>query len=246
MVFTSGKPEERLPLGLRLFLWSFGSLALLTIIASLVTFFGVGRWLVRKDPLQPATAIAVLSGNIPDRALEAAALYRQGYAKEIWLTHPGLHADALKVLGISYPSEDDFNQRVLRRQGVPAKAIRVLDASIVNTDEELDVISATLKKRGGQRVIVVTNMAHTRRVHILWNKYFGSRGEAIVHAVSNDEFQATRWWKNSGDIGQVTHEILGIMNAWAGMPVQPAPHPSKEVVAAATAAASNREPLSTD
>ena len=216
---------------MRVFLGIVGALAILATTACLVGLLGVGKWLVREDPLQSATAIAVLSGNIPTRALEAAQLYRQGYAKEIWLTHPGLHTDALKVLGISYPSEDDFNFRVLRRQGVPAKAIRVLDTPIVNTAEELDVISAALKSKGGTKVILVTNRAHTRRVHILWTKYFGSRGDAIVHAVSDDEFEAAHWWKNSGDMTQVTHEVLGILDAWAGMPVQPAPHPSNVVVA---------------
>ncbi|MGB2637251.1 MAG: hypothetical protein WAM58_25200 [Candidatus Acidiferrum sp.] len=70
-------------------------------------------------------AIAVLSGNTPLRALEAARLYHDGYAKEIWLNHPGATVDALKVLGIEYPSEDDVNTRVLRGHGVPAKVKRI-------------------------------------------------------------------------------------------------------------------------
>jgi hypothetical protein len=77
--------------------------------------------------------------------LEAAWLYRDGYAKEIWLTHPGVPADSLKELGIQYPSEDDLNVRVLRREGVPTKAIHVLDTSIVNTADELDVLSTALQ-----------------------------------------------------------------------------------------------------
>jgi len=56
----------------------------------------------------------------------------------------------------------------------------------------LDLISATLKAKGGQKVIVVTNKTHTRRVHILWNKYFHSRGEVITRAVSDDEFEPAR------------------------------------------------------
>ena len=228
---TNGTAKNKTAQRVRLFFWIFGALTFLGTTTGLAFLLGVGEWLVREDPLQPATAIAVLSGNIPIRALEAARLYHQGYAKEIWLTHPGAHADALKVLGIAYPSEDDFNIRVLRRQGVPAKAIRVLDAPIVNTTEELDVISATLKNKGGERVIVVTNKAHTRRVHILWNEYFASRGQLIVHAVSDDGFSAAHWWRNSGDLTQVTHEVLGIMNAWAGLPVQPGPHMVGDVVA---------------
>jgi uncharacterized SAM-binding protein YcdF (DUF218 family) len=235
--------KQNLALRLRLFFGVSCALALLTTATGLVILLGVGKWLVREDRLQPATAIAVLSGNMPSRALEAAALYRQGYAREIWLTHPGFTSDALRVFGISYPSEDDFNIRVLRRQGVPGKAIRVLDAPIVNTAQELDVISSALQTRGGQKVIIVTSLAHTRRVHILWTKYFTSRGDAIVHAVSDDQFAADHWWKNSGDMSQVTHEVLGILNAWADLPVQPGPRPTDAMVAGES---NNREHASAD
>src|SRR5215475_6939832 len=149
MEATQGKSGSRtIPLRLRVLLGILGTLALIFTITGSVVFFGVGKWLVREDSLQQASAIAVLSGGLPTRALEAAALYRQGYAKEIWLTHPASHSTALKEFGISYPSEDEFDTRVLRRAGVPAKAIHVLDRPITNTDEELDVISAALKAKG--------------------------------------------------------------------------------------------------
>lgn len=216
---------------LLVFLLISGALALMGMTASLVALLGVGKWLVREDPLEQVTAIAVLSGNTPVRALEAGRLFHDGYAEEIWLTRPGTQSDALKALGIDYPSEDDVNTRVLRGQGVPANAIHVLETSIVNTSDELDLISATLKAAGGKKVIVVTNKTHTRRVHILWNKYYSSRGEVITRAVSDDKFEPTHWWRTSGSLTQVTHEVLGIINAWAGMPVQPRPRPAAAVVA---------------
>jgi uncharacterized SAM-binding protein YcdF (DUF218 family) len=228
---TNGTSNKGLALRLRLFMGVLGALILLASSTGLVIWLGVGKWLVREDPLQQATAIAVLSGNIPTRALEAAELYHEGYAKEIWLTHPDAHADALKAIGITYPTEDDFNTRVLRRQGVPAKAIHVLDPPIINTAEELDVISAALQNRGGQRVIIVTNKAHTRRVHILWMKYCGSRGEAIAHGIPDDEYVADHWWTDPSSLTQVTHEVLGIINGWAGLPVQRTPRPTPQVVA---------------
>lgn len=183
---------------MRLFFRILCASTLLGITTGLVILLGAGKWLVREDPLKQATAIVALSGNIPTRALEAALLYHDGYAKEIWLTHPRAHADVLNVLGIYYPRESDFNVWVLREQGVPAKAIHVLDAPIANTAEELDVISAALKATGGQRIIIVTNKAHTRRVHILSDMYFGLRGELIAHAVPSDDFEASHWWKTSG------------------------------------------------
>jgi uncharacterized SAM-binding protein YcdF (DUF218 family) len=209
-----------------------GALALFTISAGLAFMLGVGHWLVKEDSLQKADAIAVLSGNFPARALEAAVLYRNGYAGEIWLTRPGAQSQELAELGIHYPSEADFNYQVLRRQGVPAKAIHVLDSPIINTQDELEVISAALRQKNvaAVAVIVVTNKAHTRRVHELWNKLDSSSGKIIVHAISKDNFQPSAWWTRTGDTHQVIHEVFGMINLWAGLPMQSALH-SREAVA---------------
>jgi uncharacterized SAM-binding protein YcdF (DUF218 family) len=199
---TQSKTPTIARLPLRIFVWILGGLTLLGVTADLMILLGLGRWLVREGAMEQATAIALLSGNTPLRA-EAGRLYHDGYAKEIWLTHPGATVDALKVLGIEYPSEDDVITRVLRGHGVPANAIKVLESSIVNPSDELDAISATPKAKGGQKVIVVTNKAHTRRVHILWSKYFRSRGEVITHAVSDDGFEPAHWWRTSGSLTPV-------------------------------------------
>jgi uncharacterized SAM-binding protein YcdF (DUF218 family) len=206
-----------------------GALALLALSAGFVLMMGVGHWLVKEDSLQKANAIAVLSGNFPARAMEAASLYRSGYAGEIWLTHPGPQSDALAEMGIHYPGEADFNYQVLRRQGVPAKAIHVLDAPVINTCDELDVISSALLQKSGASVIVVTNKAHTRRVHELWNRLNSARGKIIVHAIANDGFQPSAWWTRTEDTHQVIHEILGMINVWAGLPMQSALHPREAV-----------------
>jgi uncharacterized SAM-binding protein YcdF (DUF218 family) len=197
-----------------------GAIAILVVSSTVVLLFGVGYWLVEEDSLQKANAIAVLSGNFPGRALEAASLYRGGYASEIWLTHPGPQSDVLTQMGIHYPSEAEFNYQVLRRQGIPAQAIHVLDAPIINTADELDVISTTLQQKRGGSVIVVTNKAHTRRVHELWNRFDSDRGKIIVHGLANDDFQPSAWWTRTTDTHQVIHEILGMINVWAGLPMQ--------------------------
>ena len=196
-----------------------GALALLAVVTVFFFFLGIGHWLVKEDPLQKADAIAILSGNSPARAMEAAKLYHEGYAKEIWLTHPGALSDALKQFGIRYPSEADRNYQVLRKRGVPAKAIHILESSILNTADELDVISAALQDTGSQSVIVVTDKPHTRRVYTLWREFDAGRGNAIVHGVSND-YNPSRWWKTPGGTTQVLHEVLGMINASAGLPVQ--------------------------
>jgi uncharacterized SAM-binding protein YcdF (DUF218 family) len=180
MDLTLGATRSKTKFRSGYFLAFLGVLLLLASSTCVVLTLGVGRWLVGEDALQQATAMTVHSGNIPTRALEAADLYHEGYAKEIWLTHPDVHDTALKALGISYASEDAFDFRVLRREGVPAKAIHALEHPIVNTAEELEVMSSELASRGDGKVIIVTNKAHTRRAHILWSKYFSSRGQAIA------------------------------------------------------------------
>jgi hypothetical protein len=132
-------------------------------------------------------------------------------------------------MGIHYPSEAEFNYQVLRRQGIPARAIHVLDAPIINTADELDVISTTLQQKLGGSVIVVTNKAHTRRVHELWNKFDSDRGKLIVHGLANDDFQPSAWWNRTTDTHQVIHEILGMINVWAGLPMQSVLHPREAV-----------------
>ena len=198
-----------------------GALALLGLSAGITMMLGVGRWLVREDSLHKANAIAVLTGNFPARAIEAASLYRSGYAGEIWLTRDGVQSSKLAEMGIHYPSEAEFNYQVLRRQGVPANAIHLLDSPIINTQDELEVISGALRQKTDNfSVIVVTNKAHTRRVRELWNKLDRSPAEIIVHGISGDDFNPSAWWTRTGDTHQVIHELLGMINLWAGLPMQ--------------------------
>jgi hypothetical protein len=132
-------------------------------------------------------------------------------------------------MGIHYPSEADFNYQVLRRQGVPAKAIHVLDSPIINTQDELTAISSALQQKNSAFVIVVTNKAHTRRVHELWDRFESARGKVIIHGISNDDFQPSAWWTRTGDTHQVIHELLGMINVWAGLPMQSALRPREAV-----------------
>src|SRR5207248_10435511 len=99
------------------------AIACILLAFALVAFFGVGRWLVVEDPVGKARAIAVLSGSMPVRALEAAKLYREGYAQEVWLTHTAVPGESLKAMGIAFEGEEVYSARVLIHEGVPAGEI---------------------------------------------------------------------------------------------------------------------------
>ena len=192
------------------------------LLLVLVIFFGAGRWLVVEDPLVKARAILVLSGAMPLRAMEAAKLYREGYAPEIWLTHSAEPGETLEEMGIPFSGEDAYNKLVLIHEGVPPEVIHVLEPSIVNTADEIKVAAATLARVDGATVIIVTTKAHTRRTRLLWRKLARGHGRAIVRAPAGDPFDPQHWWRNTSDALEVVREILGLLNAWAGLPLHPA------------------------
>jgi uncharacterized SAM-binding protein YcdF (DUF218 family) len=186
-----------------------------------IIFVGVGRWLVVEDRLDKAQAIAVLSGRMPMRAKEAARLYDKAYAPQIWLTRSIEPAASLQEMHIAYIGEDFFNSRILMHEGVPSNAIRILEPSIDNTADEVRAIAAELEREKGAAVIIVTTKAHTRRVRTLWNKLSVGRGRAIVRAAPTDPFAPGHWWRTTSDSLDVIREILGLLNAWAGLPLHP-------------------------
>jgi len=91
---------------------------------------------------------------------------------------------------------------------------------VVNTADELEVLSGWMQKQGQSTVIVVTDKPHTRRVRTLWDQFEATRGKAIVHGVSTGEFDSSGWWRNSEDTHQVIHELMGLANIWAGSPMR--------------------------
>jgi uncharacterized SAM-binding protein YcdF (DUF218 family) len=201
-----------------LWLWLLGSF----LVALSFVFLNVGKWLVVEDPLQQADAIAVLSGQMPARALEAARVYKQGYAKHVWLTHSTEPGATLRELSIPYAGEESYNKQILLHEGVPEEAIHLLDPPIVNTADEMKTIGAALRKENQRSVIIVTSKVHTRRVKALWKRISAQDGNAIVRGVHDDPFDPSHWWRTTKDALDVVREILGLLNAWAGLPLQSA------------------------
>ncbi len=203
--------------------------ALLGIVAVLLLWgaSGIGQWLMVADPLEPAKAIAVLSGRVPFRAMEAASIYREGLAPEVWLTKEVRTPEelALNQLGVPVVRGDAYNREVLERLGVKPEAIRLLDDGVWNTVDEMRLIAGELGRDGGDRVIIVTSKVHSRRVRATWAAIVGASPKAIVRYAREEPYGARSWWRNTRDALDVSREVFGLMNVWAGFPVQPDRHP---------------------
>jgi len=184
-------------------------------------FLNLGRWLDHEDTLQKAAAIAVLSGRMPDRALEAAKLYKEGYAPQVWLSYSVEPGATLQRYSVPYAGEETYDRLLLMHQGVPENAIRILDPPIENTADEMRTFGTALRGEPLHRIIIVTSKLHTRRAATLWRKLSDGDGTAIVRGVSGDQPIVDRWWRTSRGALDVVREVLGLLNAWAGFPLQP-------------------------
>lgn len=200
-------------------------LLLLVCVGALVPWGlrGVGNWLVVEDPLDHARAIVVLSGHIPFRAMEAASIYRQGWAQEVWLTTTARSEEeaAMARLGLLVIRGEVANRDVLQRLGIPHEAIHVLPDGIRNTEEEVKLVARELERVGGDRVILVSSKPHTRRLRAIWRTLVGSSPHAIVRFAAQDQYDPSRWWRQTSDALAVSREVFGLLNVWAGFPLRP-------------------------
>lgn len=194
---------------------------LVLVVAGTAVFLNLGRWFVIEDPLGHADAIVVLSGQIPDRALEAARLFHAGYAERIWISQPVSPQLELKKMNIVYLGEDFYNEKILLAQKVPLDGIRVLERPAVNTEAEVREIAQKMQQEKIHSVILVTSRAHTRRLRVIWGKRAGGDLHAIVRYANDDPFDEAHWWRHTQDALELVREILGVLNAWAGFPVRP-------------------------
>lgn len=191
------------------------------IIIGIFGFRGAGRWLVREDALHPAGVIIVLSGAMPARAEEAARIFHLGYAQKVWITHPENPSRALSAMGIHFVTEDDYSREILMHEGVPDTDIEILPGTIIDTEQEIDEIVREMRRDGVATAIIVTSPPHTRRVRVLWRDLAPRNLHLIVRAAYEDPFDANHWWRNTHDSLAVTREMLGLLNAWAGLPIRP-------------------------
>jgi uncharacterized SAM-binding protein YcdF (DUF218 family) len=215
----SGQKSKTSTIALRFFIGLMLAVALLT--SAILAFRGMGRWLVRQDSLAAADAIVVLSGSMPYRAEEAGKIFQAGYSHEVWISKPGDPESELNAMGIRYIGEESYNRDVLIHAGVPEGAIHIFPDAIGDTEQEIEEVTREMRKQKKSTVIIVTSPQHTRRVRAIWREIAEKDMKLIVRAAPQEPFDADRWWRNTRDALSVAREMLGLVNAWAGLPVRP-------------------------
>ncbi len=202
--------------------WGVGlpALVILIFLAREPLLRGIGSFLIVQDPLEPAVAIVSMGGKTPFREMEAARLYRAGWAPKIIVVRELRTAEwkALRELGVAAPEEWEMRRQVLLRLGVPDSAILIPKGEAQGTLEELRIVYQTLKPQNAP-VILVSSKYHTRRVRLTWRYVTEGKTRAVVRPAPLDPFDAQRWWRDRRFILSVVREYMGLGNYLLGYPV---------------------------
>ncbi len=165
----------------------------------------IGHFLIVEDRLEKTDIIIVLAGSIPDRAMEAADIYKDGYSKKILLTKeifPNSFERLLKK-GIKIQEHHDINKVILTGLGVFDDDIESLEKRVQSTYEEASAVKDFLMENGFDSFILVTSKTHSRRAYLTFHSFLGNKIEIINKPTKYDDFNPDTWWTKRKDAKQL-------------------------------------------
>ena len=198
---------------------TLGVYVLVSLAAALGTARWLGPWLVVDEPLTRSDVIFVTDGETPQRELEGAALFLEGWAPRVALTLPRepISEDVRRLAG--EPAQQEHSARILRRRGVPEAAIVRLERMVDNTEQELQADFDYARVQGFRRVIIVSSPYHTRRIRVIWRSRFEAEIPAAVRVTRYRPVDPARWWRSRRSLEEISHEVFGITNFLLGSPI---------------------------
>lgn len=202
---SKSKKHKHRTKGFLLFLlWVFAGFS----IAGGVALYNASVLLQLKDAPKPSDAIVVPGGN-PVRAYHAAKLYRDGYAKVIYVDSPVQSSGDRKIRdsGIAFPREEELTVQILMKEGVPQAALRFYGPT-KSTAEEAEVLARTFSKKPCS-LLVVTSPYHTRRARMIFRDVVTECSVTVVG--TPDEAFPAAWWGDQDAARQVMLETVKIL-----------------------------------
>jgi uncharacterized SAM-binding protein YcdF (DUF218 family) len=173
-----------------------------------------GALLVETDTMAPADAIFVLDGSFIDRAVEAADLFRAGFAPRILISRGG--RDAAETFfdaeGVHLPTRAEVARDVLvNRLGLPASAVEPLTDPVDSTADEAALLAPRAAREHWARVIVITDRASTRRAGYIFRKRLGPNVTVIAWNNRRDGYDPARWWTTRAMVRVTFYELPKVL-----------------------------------
>jgi uncharacterized SAM-binding protein YcdF (DUF218 family) len=173
-------------------------------------FVHLGSFLTPEDPLVKADAIFVLAGTRMERPLEAADLYREGYAPRIVMTRGTEERAVQIVVGRGQPMDADVERArdVFVAMGIPRDAIVIPDRLHDSTAAEAITLREMAERRGWRRIIVVTSRFHLRRAAFAIRRELRRADlQVVMRASRYDPLHPDRWWTRRAEVRWMLSEL---------------------------------------
>ncbi len=168
-----------------------------------VGVFGAGYYLAALAQLPvKADLMVALGGDKGARADRVLELYRKGFAPKVLLT---AMEDGHSKTRAAYL---DWRARYLIDQGVPEQVL-LYDSRSANSWEEAVNTFQLMQSMKLDRVLVVSDPPHMRRLSWIWAKVFSGSGKEYTLVASDmEDWDAEHWWRTSPNAQFVFAEYI--------------------------------------
>ena len=117
----------------------------------------MSNWFAKRDSLEKADAIVVLTGNGWERTKFAVTLYQQGWAP------------LLLMVGVTGSRPAPEMAEFAQKHGVPESHV-IVDAASKNTRQNAKQVARLAAAKGWKKIILVTSPHHQLRAHLTFQK----------------------------------------------------------------------------
>jgi uncharacterized SAM-binding protein YcdF (DUF218 family) len=163
-------------------------------------------WIV-DERLQRADAIVVLGGGASSRPGEAARLYHQGYASQLLVMVSGA-----KPSGEDQVQPVAADKQALLGHGVPETAVVTLGGRVTSTYDEAKAVYAWAATSGVKRIIIPSDMFHTRRMHWIFQKTLRPLHiDVTVTSIPSKAYSTSNWWKSEEGFLTLNNEVIKLI-----------------------------------
>ncbi|MBI3881584.1 MAG: YdcF family protein [Verrucomicrobia bacterium] len=185
---------------------ALGLLALLLVLFHAPLLSAAARWWVVDDANEKADAVVVLGGGAQYRTFEAARLYHAGRAPKVAFMN--VRPDPDDPLHLT-SNETEIVRRLLIHEGVPEADLALVGDGVTSTSDEAKAMREWAVKNSVKRLVIPTDIFHTRRVSWYFRKTFRGTGiEVRVDAMRFPEYDTGNWWRDERGLIAFQNEVV--------------------------------------
>lgn len=171
-----------------------------------------GNRLITEDELQKTEYCFVLGGSSYERGIEAAKLYKGGFARKFVCLGENI-PNLLKITGDTL-TEAEVSALNLINCGIPEQNIITIKKS-TSTQEEIEEIYNYCNANHISELIILSSKFHLRRVRNEVRKHFDDENfNVILHGAPAVEYKEEEWWKYEQGMITVNNEYMKLFWYW--------------------------------